>query len=71
MRYAIADRAKAAAHGVSCAGHRVKGARIVLNEKELMSLPGADIGERAAAVGGEVYTRTEIKEILKREGWDE
>lgn len=71
MRYTIADRAKAAAHGISRAGHRVKDTRVVLNEKELMSLPGADIGERAAAVGGRVYTRTEIKEILKKEGWNE
>lgn len=71
MRYTIADRAKAAAHGVSCAGHRVKGTRIVLNEKELMSLPGADVKERAAAVGGRVYTRTELKETLKKEGWNE
>ncbi len=70
MRYVIADRALAAKCGVGADGHRVRGSRILLNEKEVTAFaPGETFAEKVAALDGAVRSAGEMKRILKMEGW--
>ncbi len=70
MRYLIADRGKAASYGISTYAHRIKGERVVLNEKEIGPVPGETAEEKAAMIDGRLYTRAELKQALEEEGWD-
>ena len=70
MRYIIANKAKAVKYGISPAGHRTKDKRILLNEKEVTAfVAGGAFEDKVAAIDGVVYSATEVKQILKREGW--
>lgn len=69
MRYIIANTDRVKACGISCYGHRTKDDRVVLNEKELGVVPGDTEEARLAAIDGIVYTRAELRQILKEEGW--
>ena len=64
MRYVIANRKKAEAAHIRIGGHRADEKTVSLNEKELMnnqSLNGyPTLQERAAAIGGEIYSEAEI-----------
>ena len=60
---------KAAEAGISPRGHRVNGNHVILNEKELLRLPGQDIEERASVVDGTIYDLTEIKKQIIKGDW--
>ena len=70
MRYVIANRAKSAKFGISATGHKTKDKRILLNEKEVTSfVEGATFDEKVVAIDGISYSATEVKQVLKKEGW--
>ncbi len=70
MRYVIANRAKSAKYGISPAGHKTKDKRILLNEKEVVSFVDGDTFEdKVVAIDGVSYSATEVKQVLKKEGW--
>ena len=70
MRYVIANRVKSAKFGISATGHKTKDKRILLNEKEVVSfVAGESFEEKVVAVDGVSYSATEVKQVLKREGW--
>lgn len=71
MRYIIANKARAAVFGISADGHRTKNGRVILNEKELNSVPGSTVAEKARAVEGTSYTASNLKKVLREEGWNE
>ncbi len=71
MNYIIVDTATAMRHGFKAIGHRTKGGKVLLNERELMNcqtLQGA-LGERAAAVDGKVLTETSAMAEINGGGW--
>lgn len=72
MRYIIANKEKALNAGVRLLGHRVKGASIILNEKEVGCLPSLNGGleERIQSLDGTAYTDTRIHQIISEGGWD-
>ncbi len=70
MRYIIANKAKSVKYGICPAGHKTKDKRILLNEKEVTAfVEGRAFEDKVVAVDGVVYSATEVKQILKREGW--
>ena len=64
MRYVIANRKKAEAAGFRIGGHRTDKLTVILNEKEVMNNQSLDalatLQEKAAAIGGDVFTDSEI-----------
>lgn len=70
MRYVIADTDRARACGISAAGHRTNAGRVLLNEKELAAVAGATAEEKAANIGGRLYTNPEIRRTLREGGWN-
>ena len=64
--YVIADRDKAAAAGFAADLHRTEGRWMVLNEKEVRFAAGLEgtLAERAAELGGKVYTYAEARDFL-------
>ena len=74
MRYIIADKARAVAHGFALHGHRVNGNLILLNEKEveyshaLSSAPTLE--EKCAPIMGTIYTHQGIINELEQGGWN-
>lgn len=71
MRYVIADKLKAAAFGISPDGHRTKNGKVILNEKEIGSVPGRTATAKLTAIGGTSYTASNLKRKLREEGWNE
>ena len=74
MRYIIADKAKAVAHGFVLHGHRVNGNLILLNEKEvecshaLSSAPTLE--KKCELIMGTIYTYQGIINELEQGGWN-
>lgn len=70
MKYIICKANKAADIGIKPLGHRLRQDRILLNEKELTTSPAltGSLEERAAALGGEVYTYKSVTQIINKEG---
>jgi hypothetical protein len=71
MKYIIIDKAMLQRIGIRLAGHRTNGNLVLLNEKELMSVPGMDgntVDERAKKIGGTVYSHDAIMHELKQGG---
>lgn len=74
MKYVIAEKTLADAHGFNVFNHRTNGNNILLNEKEIMSstsLHGSTIHERVQAINGSVYESLQIKQLLKEGGWND
>lgn len=71
MLYAIVNTSKAADRGISSVNHRKdkSGQRMIVNEKELLSMPGADLNEKAALIEGEVISLNKLKEIIAKKDW--
>ncbi len=72
MRYIIANKAKAADMGIILLGHLMKGSSIILNEKEVMSLPVLDgeLEDRIMSLDGIIHTNTRINQIISEGGWE-
>lgn len=74
MRYIIADKAKAIAHGFTLQGHRVNGNLILLNEKEvecshaLSSAPTLE--KKCELIVGTIYTHQGIINEIEQGGWN-
>lgn len=69
MRYILCPKAKALEYRFTISHHTVKGAQVVLNEKEVLCSPalaeGEGLTERAALLEGTVYnSSTEILNII-------
>lgn len=69
MRYVIADKEKSKIAGFDLAGHKSRGSEVALNEKEVMDSQwlGGTLAERAAKIGGAVYTEREV--LTKTSKW--
>lgn len=74
MRYIIADKAKAVAHGFTLHGHRVNRNLILLNEKEvecchaLSSVPTLE--GKCELILGTIFTHQGIINELEQGGWN-
>lgn len=70
MRYVIANRKKAEAAHFRTGGHRADELTVILNEKEVMNNQSladyATLQEKAAAIGGEIYSDTEIMSKINK-----
>lgn len=70
MRYILADMVKARANGINLTGHRTKGGRVALNEKEVLCSPAlasaSTLEEKVAILDGTIHTGAEIIDILNR-----
>lgn len=73
MRYIIADKARAVAHGFELHGHRVHGNLILLNEKEVESnhtLSAPTLEKKCEIILGTIYTHQSIINELEQGGWN-
>jgi len=74
MRYIIADKAKAIAHGFTLKGHRTNGNLILLNEKEVDNNPalpsGTTLEEKCELIVGTIYTHQGIINVIEQGGWN-
>lgn len=70
MRYILADMVKAKEHGINLAGRRIKGAKVALNEKEVMCSPGlsgaSTFEDKLQLLDGQSYSAAQIIDILNR-----
>ncbi len=70
MRYVIANRKKAEAAGFRIGGHRTDNLTVILNEKEVMNNQSlaahATLQDKAAAIGGEVFSDSEIMSKINK-----
>lgn len=74
MRYIIADKAKAVAHGFALHGHRINGNLILLNEKEVEYSPALSssptLEKKCEPIMGTIYTEQGIINELEQGGWN-
>ncbi len=70
MRYILANIDKARAKGFNLAGHRTKGNKVALNEKEVLCSPAlssaSTFAKKVRLLGGTVHTAAEMIDILNR-----
>ena len=74
MRYIIADKARAVAHGFTLQGHRVHGTLILLNEKEVECShalsQASTLEQKCELIMGTIYTHSGIINELNEGGWN-
>lgn len=67
MKYIICDKAVASNYGFAPITHRVLGALIILNEKEVTfctAIEGNSLEEKAANIKGNIMTEDEVKDFI-------
>jgi hypothetical protein len=71
MMYVIASKDEAEKAHIRTSGHRVKDGKVILNEKEVnvCSTLSGSLEERAAQLGGEVYTYESAMQVINEGGW--
>ena len=57
--------------GIRSNGHRQKDGQILINEKELIAVPGQDVAAKLQHIEGTMYSASDIKRILREEDWNE
>jgi hypothetical protein len=71
MKYVFCNETKATQHGFAMTEHRLKGSRMLLNEKEVMNCPSLSgtLNERAVALDGRAFTDRETDVKLNNGDW--
>ncbi|MGM9737822.1 MAG: hypothetical protein ACI3ZT_05345 [Candidatus Cryptobacteroides sp.] len=69
MQYIIANRGKVLMFGIHSTGHRQKDGQILINEKELVVVPGQTQVEKLLAIDGTLYSASEIEKVLQEGDW--
>lgn len=71
MRYIVLEKSRAVDIGIAIKWHKVKLAKVIINEKELMNsiALNGDYDSRLEAVSGKSYTNSEINNLINEGGW--
>ena len=66
MKYVICSIRAAEIAEISVRNHRILGADVVLNEREVMtaSIPGETLAQRVSHLGGKVYSIAQVKKKI-------
>lgn len=70
MKYILCERRRAVIMGIEVVGHRVKEDKIILNEKEVMSLPmNGDLEDRCFMLSGTIMSEEETTKLINKDNY--